>query len=374
MKQTQKHIVIDARTRLSSTGRYIDRLIEHLQIIDTQNRYTILLRPDDTWKPSSKKFKTLVCRYRQFSFNILDQINFAVFLKKLNPDLVHFGMAPQEPLFYGGKRVTTLHDLTMLRFARAGRLPRWLHFIRMTGYRILLRLSLKKAARIIVPTEFVKQDVLKYLPINSRKVITTLEAAEAPLKADAVKPGQVSDSFILYVGSAFPHKNLERFVQAFNIVQEKHPELHLILVGKKELYYKQLERFAKNSINGAHITFTGFIEEESLKWLYEHAQAYVFPSLSEGFGLPGLEAMVHGCPVVSSNATCLPEVYGDAAHYFDPLDVQDMETKINEVLNDESLRSQLIANGYQQIKKYSWSRMAQQTLSIYTEVLNDQPS
>src|SRR5690606_11583791 len=107
----------------------------------------------------------------------------------------------------------------------------------------------------------------------------------------------------------------------------------------------KLERFAANSPVSNDIVFTGFIPDEELKWLYEHALSYVFPSLSEGFGLPGLEAMVHGCPVVSSNATCLPEIYGDAAHYFDPEDVMDMAAKISEVIGSDKLRKDLVKKG-----------------------------
>jgi len=113
------------------------------------------------------------------------------------------------------------------------------------------------------------------------------------------------------------------------------------------------------------------VSEGELRWLYEHCAAYVFPSLSEGFGLPGLEAMQHGAPVVSSNATCLPEVYGDAAHYFDPLDVQAMADAINEVITDKDLRARLIAAGHTQAATYSWKRMAEQTLAVYKTALTD---
>jgi len=105
--------------------------------------------------------------------------------------------------------------------------------------------------------------------------------------------------------------------------------------------------------------------------LYTHCAAYVFPSLMEGFGLPGLEAMGYGAPVVSSNATCLPEVYGDAAHYFDPYDVTDMSRAIDEVLNNQDLRKDLINKGYEQIKKYSWRRTAEQTYAVYMQALNN---
>ena len=132
-----------------------------------------------------------------------------------------------------------------------------------------------------------------------------------------------------------------------------------MLVGKRELHSKQLERWSKKIDHHEDIIFTGFVPDEELKWYYENARAYTFPSLSEGFGLPSLEAMAHGCPVVSSNATCLPEVCGDAAHYFDPEDIHEMAQKIDEVISNEALRKKLIEKGYENIKRFSWRKFAQ---------------
>ena len=118
------------------------------------------------------------------------------------------------------------------------------------------------------------------------------------------------------------------------------------------------------------VDFLDWVSDAQLKWLYQNCLAYVFPSLSEGFGLPGLEAMLEGSPVVSSDATCLPEIYGNAAHYFDPYDIKDMATKINSVLTNKKLRDRLIETGKSQVKKYSWKKMAEQTLEVYNSVLN----
>jgi glycosyltransferase involved in cell wall biosynthesis len=126
--------------------------------------------------------------------------------------------------------------------------------------------------------------------------------------------------------------------------------------------------FAAN--NYKNIIFTGFVEDEQLSWLFRNCRAYIFPSLMEGFGLPGLEAMNYGAPVASSSATCLPEVYGNAAHYFDPTDCDDIVRAINDILTNPAYRDKLIANGYKQVKKYSWRRMAEQTHTVYMDALN----
>lgn len=369
MANKLKHIVIDARIRQASTGRPVDRLLEHLQELDTPYKYTVLLAPDDDWKPSNQRFKTAVCKYKQFSFNPSQQILYSWQLYKLNPDLVHFTMTGQQPIFYFGPQITFTHDLTMLKFTRAGRLPKWLHKIRMYSYRFLLWQSHRKAKKILVPTDYVKGAVGAYHLFIRRKLVVTLEASEPPLPGRAQKPDYAPDQYIMYVGTAFPHKNLRRLINSFEIIHEKHPELKLLLVGKQEYHSKKLQKWAEKKPYADSIVFTGFVPDAELKWLLENAAVYVFPSLSEGFGLPGLEAMVHGCPVASSNATCLPEVYEDAAHYFNPRDIEDMAEKVVEVIENPRLRNKLIENGYQQSKKFSWKKMAEETTSVYEEVL-----
>lgn len=362
------HIVIDARNRRSSTGRYTDRLLDHLKDIDQENQYTVLVQPEDPWQGIGQNFTPLPCPYKQFSFNPLEQIGFAWQLYKLRPSLVHFTMT-QQPLLYFGKIVTTTHDLTMLRFTRPGRFPIAIHKVRMVLYRLLFWTAHKKSNQIIVPSNFVAKDLSRYQPFTKEKTIVTHEASEPPTKEKASALKGVTKPFIFHVGSPFPHKNIERLIDAFVLLKEKHPDLQLVLAGKKEFYFNKLEKHLQDNPHKKDIIIPGFVSDNELRWLYENAQAYVFPSLSEGFGLPGLEAMVHGCPVVSSNATCLPEVYGDAAHYFNPEDVNDMEIKINDVVSEKKLRDSLIKKGHARVKKYSWQTMAEQTLAVYRNLL-----
>jgi len=362
------HIVIDARIRRSSTGRYVDRLIEHLQEVGGENRYTVLLQPDDPWKPTTNNFSTVPCPYAQFSFSIFQQIRFTRQLKQLKPDLVHFTMT-QQPLFYFGNIVTTTHDLTMLRFVRAGSTPLPIFWVKRLLYKFLFWWSHKKSMRIIVPTEYVAKDLTRLQPFTKDKITVTYEASEPPLNVKAQKPAKISQPFILYVGSAFPHKNLQNLIKAFEILKTSLGELNLVLAGKKEQYYLELENSVAGSPARSSMHFPGFVTDEELKWLYENAAAYVFPSLSEGFGLPGLEAMAHGCPVVSSNATCLPEVYKDAAVYFDPTDPSDMASKIESVLTDKEMASLLVKEGKMVLSQYSWRKMATETVEVYKTVL-----
>jgi glycosyltransferase involved in cell wall biosynthesis len=363
------HIVIDARNRRSSTGRYTDRLLEHLQAARSEHRFTILLQPDDPWRPRVENFNVTDCPFPQFSFNPLHELRFTYLLNSLKADLVHFTMT-QQPLFYRGKSVTTTHDLTMLRFIRAGRTPKPIFWLKRLGYRLIFYVVHKKTAAVIVPTKFVAGDLSQQLPFTADKITVTYEASEPPAPDESSAPTGIRKPFIMHVGSPFPHKNIKHLIKAFELVRHQNPNLTLVLVGKKEFYFEELEEWAKQRPSYEATRFTGFVEDSELKWLYENAEAYVLPSLSEGFGLPGLEAMAHDCPLISSNVTCLPEVYGEAAAYFDPYDIEDTAQTIQKVIGDKKLRKDLIAKGHEQVQRYSWQKMAQQTLRVYNNLLD----
>jgi len=365
------HIVIDARIRRASTGRPIDRLVEYLQDIDHRNNYTILVQPDDTWEMHSPNFKTVPCKYAQFSLNPFEQLGFARQLYQLKPDLVHFTMT-QQPLLYFGNIITMTHDTTMYNFIRRGDTPAALFAIKMALYKFLVWWSHRKSKKIVVPTNTVAKEFIERQPFTKDKLVVINEAAEPASAFEPKRPSAVQedDQFIMYVGTAFPHKNLPMLVRAFELLHKQNPQLKLVFVGKREKHYDELAALIEKSPARDSIIITGFVSDEELSWLYAHTRAYVFASLSEGWGLPPLEAMAHGAPVISSDASVMPEVYGDAAYYFDPRDSQDMAAKINDVLQDNLLRSKLIQNGYEQLKKYSWTKWAQENLDVYEEVLS----
>lgn len=365
-----KKIVIDARElRTTGTGRYVERLLEYLQEADTDmsHRYIVLLQPKDMdgWTPKSKRFTKVACPYKEFTF--AEQIGLGIQVYKLKADLVHFVMI-QQPVLYLGRVVTTVHDLTTMRFHNPSK-NRLVFAIKQWVYKKVIKIVAYKSKHLIVPTEFVKDDVAKYTRTNSRKITVTYEAGEIVLsKPQAIKELE-GKQFIMYLGRPQPHKNLGRLIDAFETLKQSHPNLILVLAGRKDVLYRRHEKTVKKR-GIEDVIFTDYITDGQLRWLYENCAAYIFPSLSEGFGLPALEAMNHGAPVVSSNATCLPEVYGDAAHYFDPLNVSDMAAKISEVLDNKSLRKDLIRKGRKQAGKYSWRRMAEQTLAVYNKILN----
>jgi glycosyltransferase involved in cell wall biosynthesis len=365
-----KHIVIDARIRRASTGRPIDRLVEYLQDTDSINHYTILVQPDDPWKMHTANFTAVSCPYPQFSLNPMHQIGFARQLYALKPDLVHFTMT-QQPLFYFGNIVTMTHDTTMYYFVRRGATPLLLFKIKMLLYRFLVWWSHRKSRKIIVPTRTVAQELANLQPFVARKLVVINEAAEPASAFTPRRPKVMGahDEFIMYVGTAFPHKNLPMLIEAFELLRQEHPALKLVFVGKTEAHYEELAALAAKSPVADSIIFTDFVSDEELSWLYANVSAYVFVSLSEGWGLPPLEAMAHSAPVVSSSASVMPEVYGDGAYYCDATDPQDIATKVAAVLDNKDLRSDLIKRGHKQLAKYSWQRWAAETLVLYKDLL-----
>lgn len=360
-------IIIDARELRTSTGRYIERLLHYLQQIDNDNDYIVLLYPKDIegWQPTNPRFLKVACPHKEFTFS--EQVGMLRQLKQLNADLVHFGMI-QQPVLYHGKTVTTMMDLTTARFRNPSKnaVGFWL---KQQLYKWGIRWVAHKSQHIITISNYVKADLAQFAHVNPDKITTTHLAADPIIIEPEVVSGLEDSSFVLYVGRPQPHKNLERLVQAFVISQARHPDLRLVLVGKTDDNYRRLQAWSE-SRGIKNIAFTGFVSEGQLRWLYEHARVYVFPSLSEGFGLPGLEAMQYGLPVASSNATCLPEVYKNAALYFDPLDINDMAEKIQIILDDPKVAEELAAEALKLVKTYSWHRTAEQTLKIYKDILS----
>lgn len=357
-------IVIDARESGTSTGRYIDKLVESLHALNPPEEFCILTYPKrvEHFKKATPRFEVKETEYREFSFG--EQYGLVWQLYGIKNDLVHFGMT-QQPILYFGNCATTIHDLTTARFRNPTKniiIFKFKQFI----YRLVIKRVAKKSKAVIVPSEFVKKDVTEFTGIPKSKVFVTYEAADKITEKAKPIASLKSEEFLLYVGRPQPHKNLWALVEAYEVLKLSHPNLKLVLAGKADVLYNRLHKKAqKRNIKG--VLFTGFVSEGELRWLYENCQAYVFPSLSEGFGLPGLEAMIHGAPVVSSNSTCLPEVYGNAAQYFDPNDVDDMAREIGRVLDDKKLRAKLISAGKKQAAKYSWRKMAEQTLQIYRQ-------
>jgi len=214
------------------------------------------------------------------------------------------------------------------------------------------------------------------LSVSDKKITVTYEAASNEMiDVNPPQPVKTSDAFdlarygvkqpyLLYVGNAYPHKNLPRLIEAFKEVKKRLPKLQLVLVGQRDYFYDRLRR-EHTGVDG--LVLTGFVPDKALTTFYQQASLYVFPSLTEGFGLPPLEAMSHGLPVAAAKAGSLPEVLGEAAAYFNPQDKNDIIKTITNLLVNDKKRLTLANLGKTQVKKYSWRRLATQTLQIYQQ-------
>lgn len=361
------HIAIDARIINSSTGRYVERLLTYLEKLDTPHTFSVIVpaKDKDFWKPTKENFKVVVADYHQYTFG--EQIGFYFFLRRLKADLVHFCM-PQQPLLYNGKKVTTVHDLSLIRITEnEGMSPMVLKF-KQRVFSHLLRSVTKRSTTIITPTQYTKNDLLAFQPVDENKVVVTYEAADKVSDTEEPVERYKGKNFLIVVGRAEKYKNQLGAIEAHQLLLKQHPDLWLVIIGKRDQTSEELEAWTKQK-GYKQIEFFGFASDAQLAWFFTHCAVYTFPSFMEGFGLHALEAMRHGAPVVSSNATCLPEVLGDAALYFNPADSEEMADKIHEVLTNDTLRNELIAKGSEQVDKYSWLRMAEQTLAIYNKSL-----
>lgn len=359
------HIVIDARSISNSAGTYTERLLHYLQKIDTNNRYTVLLRSADRelWQPTGSNFTVEVADYDNYSIG--EQIGLKSLLNRLQPDLVHF-CTPWQPIFYKGAHVTTFNSLALLNSHNLNK-KRLIDHIRKSFEQYLFKKVLASSRYIITPSKFTKNELIKFTDINANKIAVTTLAADVYI--NKLEPyNHPFKEYLLYVGQQSDYKNIRRLGDAHQKLLEKHPDLGLILVGKINASASINKKYFESK-NYKNILFTGFLPNSQRDWLYTNTSAYVFPSLMEGFGLPGLEAMGYGAPVASSNATCLPEVYGDAAIYFDPNSADDMAKVIDNLLTDQKLRENLIKKGYKQLTKYSWRQTALQTHSVYIDAI-----
>lgn len=364
------HIVIDARVINSGTGTYVRELLNHLQLIDTTNRYTVLVPTKDLsyWQPKAANFSLLAADFANYSF--AEQLGFGRFLKTLSPDLVHFCM-PQQPLLYKGKRVTTFHDMTLLNTYNSDK--NWLifHIKQLVGRWVWKRVA-EVSDHVITISHNTKREYQEFSGIPDSKMSVIYEAGEAHPTTLSPYTKLPFKTFILYVGQQPDYKNIRRLGDAHQLVLKKHPELGLVLVGRLKADARRNQAyFERHEYQNIH--FTDYIDDSQRDWLYTKATAYVFPSLMEGFGLPPLEAMAYGTPVISSNTSCMPEVLGDAPLYFDPTDVHDIAAKIEQLIENPKLQQQLRERGKQQVKRYSWEETAKQTHAVYMKLLRNTP-
>ncbi len=376
MKEKVKRIGLDARFYGpvgKGLGRYTQEIVDRVIKQDTYNQYVVFLSQEnfDSFYCSNKKVKKILIKARWYS--VAEQIVFPFIIWRQKLDLMHF-MHFNVPIFTPVKFLVTIHDLILTKFptTRASTLSPFFYKIKNLAYKIVIWIAIKRAKSIIAVSKFTRNDIIRQFNARKDKVkliyegVSDFKNLEKENSKNILNKYNIKKPFLLYVGNAYPHKNLERLIKAFLILKKDFINLSLVLVGKEDYFYKRLKNFL--DYKKYNILFPGFVADDELGVFFQEAECYVFPSLYEGFGLPPLEAMAFSCPVVSSNRSCLPEILGDAAVYFNPEKEQDIVNKIKKVIKDDVLKKQMIAKGSQQIKKYSWQKAVEQTLKLYHQV------
>lgn len=388
-------IGIDARffgPRQKGLGRYVQKLVENLEKINSDNQYVIFLRKDNwpLYQPKNQNFKKVLADYKWYGFKEQILMPFRIWLEKI--DLMHFPHF-NASAFCPVPFVVTIHDLVLRKFPtrRGSTLGPIFYWLKNLAYRLVIWLNIKRAKKIITVSNYTKQDILSCFKVRPRKIKMIYEGSpkikNSNVKIQIINQYQnqnvkcknklqkfkIIQPYLLYVGNAYPHKNLNRLVSAFRkLIEDDQMDLQLVLAGELDFFYKKLQNKIKSSESFIpsykRIVFTDFVRENDLGFLYQNAELYIFPSLCEGFGLPPLEAMACGLPVVSSSAASLPEILGPAALYFNPEDIDEMAKVIKRGLKDRNLRKQLTISGFKQIKKYNWLKMAENTLELYQSI------
>ncbi|HXM40521.1 MAG TPA: glycosyltransferase family 1 protein [Bryobacteraceae bacterium] len=367
-------IVFDARrVRDFGIGTYIHGLLHGLAAIDRSNDYALVALPhdQDAFGGLPPNFKTVT--YGQTDLHSLNHLAFPLFLHRLQPSLVHIPLN-RVPLFMREPYVVTIHDMASLLFGGGSGL-------RMQTRRYLLRRGLLRAKRIMAVSEATRGDVHDALGIPADHIRLAYNApnpdffrpTEAARARNILERYQIDYPFLLYAGNIRPQKNIPRLVEAFALAREhlsRHPfyrNLHLIIIGDEISRYPSVRHAVIQTRVEKTVRFLGFVPFEALRIFFESAALFVFPSLYEGFGLPPLEAMASGTPVVASNVSALPEVLGDAALLVNPENVFEIARAIQEALLDDELRGELIARGKTQAARYSWDHAAREVLEVYRE-------
>lgn len=270
------------------------------------------------------------------------------------------------PIFYRGKMIITIHDVFhMAHYDQLSLLQKI--YIKIISYFLK-----RKPTKILTVSKFSKQEIIRFLGVDKQKIHVTPNGVDEQWRCLETSTN-INDGkpYFVYIGNIKPHKNLSNLIIAFKSIKEKLSH-DLIIIGKKDGFITGDNNIMElaNSMKG-RVKFTGFIENNELRQYLNQADAMIFPSYYEGFGLPPLEAMACGTPVIASNAASIPEVCGDAALYFNPYHPEDIAEKILTFISDEQLQNDLREKGLKRSKLFSWEKCAEQTIKVIEEVLAD---
>jgi glycosyltransferase involved in cell wall biosynthesis len=372
-------VAIDIRRMTEfGVGTYIRNVVRTLARLDRESKYFLIGSPEKVAECSPLPPNFHAVALDGGDDTLQGNLAFRAIVRRLGCDVVHIPHLFWIPRGLSCPYVLTVHDLLehMYGSRNASSLRRSLHFF-------LTRRVLRKAARVIAVSQFTKNEIEKLLAIPDARIKVVYNAIdERFLQGHATEADReliaqrylVNYPFILYAGAIRPHKNVVRIIEAFSALkselqkEQQLPDLKLIIIGDDLSSHPRLRRTVVRSAVQNDVRFLGFVPIEVLRIFYDVAKVFVFPSLYEGFGLPPLEAMAHGTPVVTSNTSSLPEVVGNAALLVNPENVFEIRRGLQRALLDSALREQMKQRGYEQTQRFSWTNSVSTILEIYREV------
>jgi glycosyltransferase involved in cell wall biosynthesis len=366
-------IAIDARKwRDYGIGTYVRNLLRHLARLDKTTDFVVLCRQQDRNVAAElgANFRAVIDTSPGYS--VREQVTVPLDLRREGIDLFHtphYVLPPLTPC----RSVVTIHDCIHLRFPQY--LPNRLGYVYA---RSSMWVATHRSNRVLTVSEASKRDILEYFHIPQSKIEVIYNGIDErfwsppdPEDIERIRERyQLDGRFVLYAGNIKPHKNLERLIEAFHSLRNHgFEDVKLLIIGDEVSKYATLRRAVHQHKLHKYVRFFGFVPDETLAALYRLASVFVFPSLYEGFGLPPLEAMASGTPVITSNVSSLPEVVGDAAVLIDPYRSDSIASAMERVLSDAQLRGDLRARGLQRAREFSWDHTARRVRAIYDEVL-----
>lgn len=358
-------ILVDLRcveNQIHGIARHGIGIIRTLSALDAGNEYILLVNNNgkEHLGMLPENFSIVVSDIKPYGLS--EQVFLPIIMKKLNFD-IYYTPNYTAPVFLNKKFLFTIHDLIHLIF------PDDYSVLHSIYYKRIIKPLADKASRIFTVSENSKKDIIRFFDLKERKIIVSYNGVD-----EDFKPGDKEESrhslrkkfgiegrFLLWVGNRKRHKNLSGTIKAFLKVKDKFNDLKFVgLMNEREESKPQ-----------DNIYFTNVRENGDLIAFYRSAELLIFPSLYEGFGLPALEAMACGCPVVASNVASIPEVCSDAVFYVDPFSVESIAEGMVRVLSDDNLRRKLIKNGLERAKNFTWERSAREHLKVFEEVYEE---
>lgn len=360
-------------------GRYIENLITQLPKVAAQKHSQIQwvyffhdqkqleATPGIEKLLSEYQIETVIAPIRHYTLQ--EQLRMGSVFAQHKLDLLHVPHF-NVPIAYGWKFVITIHDLLWHQYQglEVTTLPKTVYWFKYLGYRAVTRTAIHRAQAIITPSHTVKNEVEKHYPRATQKITVISEGVDqALLKAGSTTQPQSKHSdqlTLLFIGSLYPHKNISLVLEAL----KQAPHVQLRIAGSRSVWRDETEAKVAEMELQKQVTFLGYVPDEDLKNEIASASALVQPSLSEGFGLTGVEAMALGTPVLASNIPIFKEIYGDVAIYFDPKNADSFIQALDTL--QSANKKELSSSGQHLSQKYSWEKAAQETLTFYTQALN----